>query len=115
MFIGTLQDYTICPRACHQYFVYRRNFNWPHRCVFMVHFIIVWERRDRDLGLCGVSSLVMYSKDAPQRIVSDKLPVLLYPFLYSMVSPVEPTEGGGGERKEAKSYDGENAWSSIVQ
>jgi hypothetical protein len=33
---------TFCPRARQQYFVYRRNFNWPHGCVRdgTLHYIL---------------------------------------------------------------------------
>ncbi len=123
MFTGTLQDSTLCPRACQQYFGYRggtkwmgdfkcrevktefcrkslmqtgsslagnlvkplislngtkwrdrgyglrRNFNWPQGRVFRVHY---YNLGDGDLGfwLWGDVSLVMYSSDVPERIVT---------------------------------------------
>ncbi len=70
MFTGTLQDCKFYPRAGQQYFVNRRNFNWLHGCVFRVHYIIILGKGD-----CGfwLSSLVMYSSDAPQKIVTKSL------------------------------------------
>ncbi len=42
MFTGTLKGCAFCPRACRQYFVYRRNFYRPHAYVYRVHYIIIW-------------------------------------------------------------------------
>ncbi len=56
------------PRACQHYFVYRRNFHWPHSGVYIVGYI-------------AVASLVMYCIDANLRIVTKSL---LHPFLYSL-------------------------------
>ncbi len=80
MFTGTLQpqDGTFWPRACQRYFVYRRNFNWLHGCVYRVHYIITWGMGDRGFWLCGIDSLVMYR--TPQRIVTKSLNRTAQPF-----------------------------------
>ncbi len=36
----------ILPNGLSKVFVYRRNFNWPHGCVFRVYYIIIWGRGD---------------------------------------------------------------------
>ncbi len=61
MFTGTWQSCAFCPRACQQYFVYNRNFNWPHACLYRVHYIIFWGRAggDRGFWVCDIARIVM--------------------------------------------------------
>ncbi len=69
---GPYRSGAFCPRAFQQYLVYRRNFNWPHGCVYRLRYIIIWGRGDRGFWLCDVASLMMYcidGVDSHQRIV----------------------------------------------
>ncbi len=63
-----------------QYFVYRRNFNWPHGCVYRVQLYYNLREGDRGFWLCDVTSLVMYCIDVPQRIVTKSLYRTALPF-----------------------------------
>jgi hypothetical protein len=66
MFTGTLQGCAFCPRACKQYFVYKINFNCPHRCVLRVHHIIIWGGGTRfRLWVSYWSTLITPPEDHP--------------------------------------------------
>ncbi len=52
------------------YFVYRRNFNWPHECAYRVHYIMILERGDQ-----GFPSLVKYLLPRRTSEDCDKIPV----------------------------------------
>ncbi len=61
-------------RTSQHYVVYRRNFNYPHACVYRVHYFIFWARG------AAVSELVMYCIDAPRSIVTKSLHRIALPF-----------------------------------
>ncbi len=67
MSTGTLQD---CQRACQQVFCVQEKFYLAARGFITLQF---GEGGVRVFWLCGVTSLLMYSIDAPQRIVTKSL------------------------------------------
>ncbi len=82
------QGCAFCPRACQQYFVYRRNFNFLHACVYMVHYIMIWGRSDWGFWLWDAASLVLYTVSTHLREMwQNSCTGLLYPFLYSLKLP----------------------------
>ncbi len=64
---------TFWPWACQHYFVYMKNFHWPHAGVHSVHYFKFWGRGDQGFWLCVVASLMMYCIDASLRIVTKSL------------------------------------------